>query len=149
MPRIVTVLALVALLCACGGADDDMTPNRETAEDLGTAEPLEAHAAADVEVSETLEAPEETPEGFDQTTIGDIAFAVPAGWEQQDPTSGMRVAQWSMPADGGDAGEMVLFRFPGGGGTTSANIERWKAQFTEKTSEPELVLPTKLSRLPA
>jgi hypothetical protein len=40
----------------------------------------------------------------------------------------MRVAQWVLPGPGGDA-ELVVFRFPGGGGGIEQNVARWKGQF--------------------
>jgi hypothetical protein len=58
-----------------------------------------------------------------------IAFEVPAGWESSPPTSGMRAAQFRLPAGAGDAPEMVLFFFgEGQGGGTDANLERWAGQ---------------------
>lgn len=54
-----------------------------------------------------------------------ISFALPAGWQQVPPSSGMRVAQASIPGPGG-AAEMAVFNFGAGqGGDVEANLQRW------------------------
>ncbi len=59
---------------------------------------------------------------------GELLLTLPAGWEQEPPSSGMRLAQARIPGPGGP-GEFALFYFgPGGGGGTEANIERWIGQ---------------------
>ncbi len=72
---------------------------------------------------------EVTPSG--ETTpsqLRGLAVAAPKEWESQTPKSQMRVAEWFIPGPGGD-GELVVYRFPGGGGGVDANIDRWKGQF--------------------
>ncbi|TVQ95489.1 MAG: hypothetical protein EA398_17670 [Deltaproteobacteria bacterium] len=60
-----------------------------------------------------------------------ITVDTPEHWEEQPPTSSMRVAQWTLLADDGlDPGECVLFHFPGGGDPES-NLLRWIAQFEQ------------------
>lgn len=61
-------------------------------------------------------------------SIPDLAFEVPAEWENIPPTSPMRVAQFKLPGDT-DKPSLAVFRFAGGGGTRQANIDRWVGQF--------------------
>lgn len=71
-----------------------------------------------------------TPSG--ETSSEDLlglGLAVPTEWEKGTPSNPMRVAQWVLPGPGGD-GELVVFRFAGGGGGIQANLDRWKGQFT-------------------
>jgi hypothetical protein len=64
-------------------------------------------------------------EGSSRQGEGSIDFDLPAGWQPQQPSSNMRLAQAVIPGSGG-SGELAVFYFgPGGGGTVDANIERW------------------------
>lgn len=69
---------------------------------------------------------------------GGITFEVPAGWKSSRPSSSMRRAQLAIPPAAGDkeAGEVVLFAFPGGAGSVEANIERWAGQFRDANDAP-------------
>jgi hypothetical protein len=64
-----------------------------------------------------------------ESNLRGLKVATPKEWEATPPSSGMRVAQWTVPGPGGDA-ELVVFRFAGGGGGVQANVDRWKGQFT-------------------
>ena len=61
-------------------------------------------------------------------------FSVPLGkdWVKERPSSSMRAGQARLPApsSGGQAAEMVVFHFPGGG-SIAANVNRWKNQFVK------------------
>lgn len=70
-----------------------------------------------------------TPSGeVTDSDLRGLSLAAPKEWESQPPRSSMRVAQWVIPGPGGD-GELVVTRFPGGGGGIEANVARWKSQF--------------------
>jgi hypothetical protein len=57
-----------------------------------------------------------------------LTFNLPADWDRGEPSSQMRVAQASIPGEGG-AGELAVFHFGAGqGGGVDANIARWIAQ---------------------
>lgn len=60
-----------------------------------------------------------------------LKFQVPAAWKSITPKGTIRKAQLSVPAAEGDkeAGELVVFAFPGGAGSVQANLDRWQAQF--------------------
>lgn len=60
-----------------------------------------------------------------QAQDGNIHFDLPSNWQEQPPTTSMRVAQAVIPGPGGP-GEVVVFFFgPGGGGGVEDNIQRW------------------------
>lgn len=63
---------------------------------------------------------------------------LPDGWSKTEPSNNMRLAQIALaPAKGDkDAGELVVFHFPGTGGSAAANIERWQNQFQGPKGEP-------------
>jgi hypothetical protein len=63
------------------------------------------------------------------------AGGVPAGWVEETPSSSMRVAQFRLPGESGDA-ELVVYAFAGGGGTVEANLERWMGQFEQADGGP-------------
>ena len=75
-------------------------------------------------------------------TLLDMESQVPATWVVQEPSSGMRLAQFAVPGvDGGEAAELVVYYFgPGQGGTLDANVERWASQFSgpDGAVEPEI-----------
>ncbi len=55
---------------------------------------------------------------------------VPTRWSTRTPSSSMRLAEFTV----GDAAEVVVYFFgPGQGGPVNANLERWKAQFSNPT----------------
>ena len=63
---------------------------------------------------------------------------LPTGWKRAEPSSSMRVAQVEIAAAKGDSAgaELVIFHFPGSGGSAEANIKRWQGQFTGPKGEP-------------
>jgi hypothetical protein len=70
--------------------------------------------------------------------IQGFAAPVPTGWTPAQPSSSMRVAQFSLPAaPGSDPGEVAAYYFPTGqGGSHEANIERWASQFAGADGKP-------------
>lgn len=82
-----------------------------------------------------------TPSGqVRQETIANLQLAVPTEWTRGQPSSGMRLAEFSIPGPGG-AASLAVFRFPGGAGTVDANIERWVGQFkNEDGSKPTPII---------
>lgn len=64
--------------------------------------------------------------------VGEFTFARPVKWEWVEVASPMRKAQLKVPeAEGGAGAEVVFFQFPGGAGSTQANVDRWLGQFAE------------------
>lgn len=65
-----------------------------------------------------------------------LLFQLPAGWVSEQPGSGMRLAQATIPGPGGP-GQFAVFYFgPGGGGTPADNIERWIGQIDKPLAPP-------------
>jgi hypothetical protein len=63
-----------------------------------------------------------------------LQFKAPPEWVVEKTSSTMRVAQYKLPREGGDAEDatLVLYYFgEGQGGSTSANIERWVNQIKQ------------------
>lgn len=66
--------------------------------------------------------------GASAATNAGILWNLPEGWQEQAPSSSMRMAQAAIPGSGG-AGELTVFFFgPGGGGGVEANLQRWVGQ---------------------
>jgi hypothetical protein len=70
-----------------------------------------------------------------------LSFTPPPGWIAEAPSSSSRKAQYRLPRVQGDAedAELVVYYFPGGGGSPQANVDRWIGQFTGSSgkSAPE------------
>ena len=73
--------------------------------------------------------------------LRDITLTVPPTWEQQKPSSRLRVGQFKLPAVKGDkeAAELAIFFFGGTGGGADANIRRWKGQFRAEGRKAKLL----------
>jgi len=70
---------------------------------------------------------------------GMLTWDTPATWTQEQPSNAMRMAQYRVPAAGGDAGdgECVVFYFgPGQGGDAPSNVARWMSMFTMPEGGP-------------
>jgi hypothetical protein len=63
-----------------------------------------------------------------------IAFALPAAWKAERPSSSMRFAQATIPGPGGPGQFAAFFFGVGGGGLVDDNIKRWVGQL--ETSQP-------------
>jgi hypothetical protein len=73
-------------------------------------------------------------EDIGQTKLvpGEISYRVPVEWKSEKPTSQMRKAQYKIPGiDESADGEMAVFVFPGTGGSSHANLNRWIGQFIQ------------------
>ena len=71
---------------------------------------------------------ESKPPASKTVELDKIAFELPAGWESQEPSSKMRVAQARVPGEAGDADFAVFYFGEGKGGTAEENINRWANQ---------------------
>jgi hypothetical protein len=62
-----------------------------------------------------------------------LAYDAPKEWKVVEPTSSMRLAQWST----GAGSEIVIFYFgEGQGGSVEANLDRWYGQFQQPDGTP-------------
>jgi len=69
----------------------------------------------------------------ERVTLEGFSFQPPTRWKAEQPSSGMRLAQYRIEPVPGDSdpGECALFHFPGTGGPVQANIDRWIGQFQQ------------------
>ncbi len=64
--------------------------------------------------------------------IAGYQFIAPDEWQQSEPSSSMRKAQFNLKTNAGKSAELVFFYFgPGGGGGVRANVDRWVKQFQD------------------
>ncbi len=79
---------------------------------------------------------QETPvsDSNPRSSLGNLTFAAPSEWIEESPSSPMRRAQYRLPRAAGDAedAELIVFHFPGQGGSVQANMDRWLGQFSKK-----------------
>jgi hypothetical protein len=62
----------------------------------------------------------------------ELSYRAPPSWSAQPPASPMRKAQFVLPGSGGAASaELIVFHFPGTGGSVEDNITRWYTQFQQ------------------
>jgi hypothetical protein len=62
--------------------------------------------------------------------IDGMTSTTPAAWVKEAPSNKMRYAQFKLPKAEGDKEDGELIIFKGLGGSATANIDRWKKQFT-------------------
>jgi hypothetical protein len=70
---------------------------------------------------------------------GMLTWDTPATWTQEQPSNAMRMAQYRVPAAGGDTGdgECVVFYFgPRQGGDAPSNVARWVSMFSTPAGGP-------------
>jgi hypothetical protein len=81
----------------------------------------------------------------------DMTSEVPADWIASEPSSGMRLLQFTVPAaDEAGAAELVVYYFgPGQGGSLDANVSRWASQFSSGDGPVEPVITPLTGNLPA
>lgn len=121
---------LVLSLSACGG-DDNAPAMEETAGETPAPEAgsSAAPSPSDAPVGPISSRGEVVPGGGgDPGQAAGLDFDMPAGWQSEQPSSSMRMAQASIPGPGGP-GQLTVFYFgPGGGGGVEANVQRWVGQ---------------------
>lgn len=143
-PRLLAALAMAALaVTGCGQSSAPDAGNKAQVTAPQTATPAQApEAAAPIAAAPALEAVAPVvaapPAKSDKLVIQGFASPVPAAWTPSQPSSTMRVAQFSLPAAAGsEAGELAAYFFPTGqGGSHEANIERWTSQFVGADGKP-------------
>jgi len=67
--------------------------------------------------------------GVRAEAIDGLSLSVPTEWTRKPGSNPMRLAEFVLPGPGGEV-TLVVSRFAGGGGDATANVERWKTQFT-------------------
>jgi len=105
-------LAFCVALAACGASEEPTAGTTGSAPSAVEAAPSEASGPVRTE------------------KVAGLQYVVPTAWSAEQPASSMRAAQYALPGDAGEA-QLVLFRFPGGGGSADANVARWISQFSQ------------------
>src|SRR5258706_627373 len=67
---------------------------------------------------------------------GALQFKAPPDWTAKPVASSMRRAQFVLPGKGAGDAELVVFHFPGMGGSVDDNVTRWHAQFKAEPGGP-------------
>ena len=65
---------------------------------------------------------------------GELKFKMPEGWTSEPPSTSMRVAQYKLPGDAGDASLVIYYFGQGQGGSVEDNFNRWVGQM-QKTRD--------------
>ena len=67
------------------------------------------------------------------TSAGGLTFTAQEGWHQDPQKRPMRVVTYTLPRAEGDSEDatVVVFHFPGGGGSAEDNLKRWYGQWTQ------------------
>ncbi len=68
----------------------------------------------------------------DRGNIGNLNATIPDSWQQQTPTSSMRLTQFDIPALGEDTENAQLVVFNRIGGSIDQNLNRWYGQFKQE-----------------
>jgi hypothetical protein len=71
-----------------------------------------------------------------------LTYQVPDGWRTEQPKSSMRLAQFALPREAGDAEDasaVIYFFGEGEGGGVDANLERWAGQMAQAGGRPGTV----------
>jgi hypothetical protein len=74
------------------------------------------------------------PEG--RAALGPFSLQVPADWKETPSISGMRAAEFQLPATDGHAEVIVYYFGDNGAGSVQDNIDRWLSQFTQPDGKP-------------
>ena len=74
--------------------------------------------------------PDKLPDG--RLVVGPFSLVAPATWTASPPISGMRAAEFVLPAKAGAEASLVVFYFgPKGAGSVDDNLDRWLGQFQQ------------------
>ena len=73
------------------------------------------------------------PQSEGSQTGAGVTYQAPPDWTQVDPGSPMRQDRYLLARVEGDPedAELIVFHFPGQGGSVEANVSRWIGQFTQ------------------
>ena len=89
------------------------------------------NADAPTIVSPSTNSPAASQPAASAGASSDLKFQPPDGWISEQPSSSMRVAQYRLPGDAGDASLVVYFFGVGQGGSVEANLDRWIGQMKQ------------------
>ena len=112
--NVLFVVGLTAWFAACGAPAPTVTP---------------VNSNSPAPVAPTGSTPALPPPV--STVPGDLTFKTPEGWTSEPPASSMRVAQYKMAGEGGNASLVGFYFGQGQGGTVEDNFDRWIGQMQQ------------------
>ncbi len=119
IPRLIPVLVTLTLLPKCS---QNFVPGSNSLQ------PTESTTASR----------EKSYTGSPAPDSGAVNFQAPQGWVQEVPSSSMRRAQYRLAKANGNLedAEVLVFHFPGQGGSLEANARRWIGQMSNPDGSP-------------
>jgi len=115
---------------SAAGATPSVTTTTKTAPANGTVDPASDGTRAVTVETKIAKVPDKLPDG--RLVVGPFSFVAPATWTASPPTSGMRAAEFVLPAKPGAEAALVVFYFgPKGAGSVDDNLDRWLGQFQQ------------------
>lgn len=144
MLRSPTTLLLCLAFAALPACGPDRAGGDSTKPSPALAAPQGGAPGAPASTRTPQDAPSAAPLGK-----GPLAFTPPAGWVVEPTTSGMRAAQYRLPAqegEGQDTTVVVFFFGAAGGGGFEANVARWASQFEQPDGAPTMERARETSR---
>lgn len=109
--RAIFLLAVAAWFAACDAPAPTVTP-------------VNSNSAAPASSTPAMAPPT-------SSVPGGLTFKTPDGWTSEPPSSNMRVAQYKLPGEAGDASLVIYFFGQGQGGSVEDNFERWIGQMQQ------------------
>lgn len=124
MVRPVGALLVMLLFCGC-----------ESAGPATTSEPPVPTAPAIPSTPSTTAADSTAPVATKpvEKVFQGITLTIPAGWEERPPPNDIIQAEYRITSEAGP----IRVTMSSSGGSTDANIQRWRGQFTRGADDPE------------
>ncbi|MHC4949330.1 MAG: hypothetical protein ACYTG1_13940 [Planctomycetota bacterium] len=76
----------------------------------------------------------------------DPRFAAPEGWIAEPPSSSMRLAQYRLPGEVGEANLVIFYFGTAGAGQVDANLDRWCGQLSQPDGRDSREVATRAER---
>jgi len=106
------------------------TKTTKTEPASGASDPASDGTRAVTVETRIAKVPEKLTDG--RLVVGPFSLVAPATWTASPPTSGMRAAEFVLPAKAGAEAALVVFYFgPKGAGSVDDNLDRWLGQFQQ------------------
>ena len=112
------------------GATPSVTTTTRTEPSHGAGDPASDGTHALTVETRIAKVPDKLPDG--RLVVGPFSLVAPATWTASPPTSGMRAAEFTLPAKPGAEAALVVFYFGAkGAGSVDDNLDRWLGQFQQ------------------
>ena len=112
------------------GATPSVTTTTRTEPSHGAGDPASDGTRTLAVETKIAKVPDKLPDG--RLVVGPFSLVAPATWTASPPTSGMRAAEFTLPAKPGAEAALVVFYFGAkGAGSVEDNLDRWLGQFQQ------------------